>query len=72
MVEKLPYLQELGINTVLLMPAYEFEEVMPENTAQTMEQAALDYKKELPAPGQRKKAAQDQLLGIPEGALLCA
>lgn len=50
-VEKLPYLRELGINTILLMPAYEFEEVMPENTAQTMEQAALDYKKELPVPG---------------------
>lgn len=50
-VEKLPYLQELGINMTLLMPAYEFEEVMPVNTAQTMEQAVLDYKKELPAPG---------------------
>lgn len=50
-VEKLPYLQELGINTILLMPAYEFEEVMPENTAQTMEQAALDYKKALPKSG---------------------
>lgn len=50
-VEKLPYLQELGINMTLLMPSYEFEEVMPENTAQTMEQAVLDYKKELPEPG---------------------
>lgn len=54
-VEKIPYLQELGINMALLMPAYEFEEVMPENTAQTMEQAVLDYKKELPAPGAENK-----------------
>lgn len=42
--EKIPYLRELGINTVLLMPAYEFDEVMPENALQTMEQAARAYK----------------------------
>lgn len=74
--EKLPYLQELGINTVLLMPAYEFEEVMPENTAQTMEQAALDYKKELPAPGTEEQKPprinywgyQKGLYYIPKGA----
>ncbi len=75
-VEKLPYLQELGINTVLLMPAYEFEEVMPENTAQTMEQAVLDYKKKLPAPGAEDKKMprinywgyQKGLYYVPKGA----
>lgn len=50
LVEKIAYLKELGINMVLLMPAYEFDEVMPENTARTMEQAVLSYKKELPPP----------------------
>lgn len=75
-VEKLPYLQELGINTVLLMPAYEFEEVMPENTAQTMEQAVLDYKKALPEPGTEEKKPprinywgyQKGLYYVPKGA----
>ncbi len=75
-VEKLPYLQELGINMALLMPAYEFDEVMPENTAQTMEQAALDYKKELPPPGSEEKRAprinywgyQKGLYYVPKGA----
>lgn len=75
-VEKIPYLQELGINTALLMPAYEFEEVMPENTAQTMDQAALDYRKELPAPGTEEKKPprlnywgyQKGLYYVPKGA----
>lgn len=48
--EKIPYMQELGINMALLMPAYEFDEVMPESTAQTMEEAVLSYKQELPKP----------------------
>lgn len=30
--EKIPYLKELGINQVILMPAYEFDEVMREET----------------------------------------
>lgn len=75
-VEKLPYLRELGINTVLLMPAYEFDEIMPENTAQTMEQAVLDYKKKLPAPGTEDKKPprinywgyQRGLYYVPKGA----
>nr|MDE7246999.1 hypothetical protein [Lachnospiraceae bacterium] len=53
--EKISYMQELGINMALLMPAYEFDEVMPENTAQTMEQAVLSYKQELPKPGEEEK-----------------
>lgn len=48
-VEKLPYLRELGINMALLMPAYEFDEVMPESTALTIEQVALNYRKEMQA-----------------------
>ena len=56
LTEKIPYLQELGINMVLLMPAYEFDEVMPENnTAQTMEQAVLSYTQKLPSPGEEEE-----------------
>lgn len=55
LVEKIPYLKELGINMVLLMPAYEFDEIMPENTAKTMEQAVLSYKQELPPPDESEK-----------------
>lgn len=47
-VEKIPYLQELGINMVLLMPAYEFDEVMQEHVLQTAEEAALSYRQKLP------------------------
>lgn len=47
-VEKLPYLRELGINMVLLMPAYEFDEVMPDNAPKTMEEAVLSYRRKLP------------------------
>lgn len=53
--EKISYMQELGINMALLMPAYEFDEIMPENTAQTMEQALLSYKKELPKPNEEEQ-----------------
>ena len=45
-VEKIPYLQDLGITSVLLMPTYEFEEIMERITpsAMTMEQAAASYR----------------------------
>lgn len=46
-VEKIPYLQELGINMVLLMPTYEFDEVMPDHNLQTMEEAVLSYQQKL-------------------------
>ncbi len=44
--EKIPYLKELGITSLLLMPSYEFDEVLfPENSpAMSMEQAAVSYK----------------------------
>lgn len=49
--EKIPYLQELGITSLLLMPAYEFDEMLPqENLTQpvSMEQAAASYMRMLP------------------------
>lgn len=45
--EKIPYLHELGITSVLLMPSYEFDEIMIREKASavmTMEQAAAYYK----------------------------
>ncbi len=73
--EKIPYMQELGINMALLMPAYEFDEIMPENTAQTMEQAVLSYKQELPKPDEDGKKPrlnywgyQAGLYYVPKGA----
>lgn len=46
-VEKLPYLEELGITSALLMPCYEFDEIMERiapYAAMTMEQAAASYR----------------------------
>lgn len=41
-VEKIPYLKELGITAVLLMPSYEFNEVLPApQQPSTMEQAMM-------------------------------
>ncbi len=51
-VEKIPYLKELGITSLLLMPAYEFDELLVrENNTQpmSMEQAVASYMQELPA-----------------------
>ncbi len=53
--EKISYMQELGINMALLMPCYEFDEIMPEYTAQTMEQAILSYRQELPSSDEKEK-----------------
>lgn len=50
--EKIPYMKELGITSVLLMPAYEFDEIMTQdsiNQPMSMEQAAASYMQELPA-----------------------
>ncbi len=44
-VEKIPYLKELGITSVLLMPSYEFDEVFKEEKQlMGIEQAATAYK----------------------------
>ena len=75
-MEKIPYLQDLGINMALLMPCYEFDEIMPENTAQTMEQAILSYRQELPSDDEKEKKKprinywgyQPGLYYVPKGA----
>lgn len=49
--EKIPYLKELGITSLLLMPAYEFDELLlQENNTQpkSMEQAAASYMQKIP------------------------
>lgn len=66
--EKIPYMKDLGINMALLMPAYEFDEIMPESTAQTMEQAVLSYKQELPKPdGEDNKKPRLNYWGYQQG-----
>ncbi len=67
LTEKIAYLQELGINMVLLMPAYEFDEVMPENTVQTMEQAVLSYRQELPSEEKGEKKPRINYWGYQSG-----
>ena len=47
-VEKLPYLKELGVTALLLMPSYEFDEVLEKEKPLSIEQAIAAYK-ELPA-----------------------
>lgn len=47
-VEKIPYLKELGVTALLLMPTYEFDEVLKQDVKPlSMEQAITAYK-ELP------------------------
>ena len=49
-MEKIPYLKELGITAVILMPSYEFDEVLlPERRKQpvSMEEAVATYKEPL-------------------------
>ncbi len=49
-VEKIPYLKELGITSVLLMPAYEFDEIQIQTNMQTalMMEKAIDVCKQCP------------------------
>ena len=47
LTEKIPYLKELGITSVLLMPAYEFNEIQVQENipaALSIEQAAISYR----------------------------
>lgn len=51
LTEKIPYLKELGVTSLLLMPAYEFDEIMDQDyssDSMSMEQAAASYA-QLPA-----------------------
>ncbi len=41
-IEKLPYLRELGINQIVLMPCYEFDEIIRPRKPGTMDE--IDYK----------------------------
>ena len=41
-IEKLPYLKDLGINQIVLMPCYEFDEIIRQRKPQSMEN--IDYK----------------------------
>ena len=45
LVEKIPHLKDLGINQIVLMPCYEFEEVMRPGDSQSMEN--IDYRADL-------------------------
>lgn len=61
-VEKIPYLRELGITSVLLMPSYEFEEVMDSvqpSAVMTMEQAAASYRQPPEQAAVREGAGQE-------------
>jgi glycogen operon protein len=60
LLEKIPYLKELGITSLLLMPCYEFDEIMVQEPASqplTMEEAASSYMKELPSKDEEKEPA---------------
>lgn len=49
-IEKIPYLAELGITSVLLMPSYEFDEILPkEKQPLSIEQALASYKEPIPS-----------------------
>ena len=51
-IEKIPHLLDLGINQIVLMPCYEFDEIVRPNKPQTMEN--IDYKADLTAPAKKK------------------
>ena len=54
LIEKIPYLKELGITAVELMPAYEFEECEQEKDKQTIEYQIKHYDEPLPNKGEEK------------------
>ena len=63
LIEKIPYLLELGINQIILMPTYEFNEY-EEKTNKSLEY--LDYTKELDAANDNKPTLN--YWGFKEGA----
>lgn len=70
-IEKIPYLKELGITAVILMPTYEFDEIMlPEKRKQpiTMEEAVASYKEPIvPANEEENKPPRINYWGYREG-----
>lgn len=69
-IEKIPYLKELGITAVVLMPAYEFDEVLlPEKRKQpaTMEEAVATYKEPMHSEEEAEKTTRVNYWGYQEG-----
>lgn len=65
--EKIPYFRELGITSLLLMPAYEFDEIMVRETfivPQTMEQAAASYMQPLQADAEEDGKVEETVYKI--------
>ena len=63
-IEKIPYLKELGITAVLLMPSYEFDEVLqPDNRTSGPEQAVVPMEQ----PENKEAAARINYWGYQEG-----
>ncbi len=61
--EKIPYLKELGITSLLLMPSYEFDEIMAQESIQkpmTMEEAVAAYRQPLSQTGAETSAAKPE------------
>ena len=54
-MEKIPYLKDLGITTVEIMPAYEFDEVEIESEKNTMSYAMEHYSEQIEDPGKKKE-----------------
>lgn len=55
-IEKIPYLKELGITAIEIMPAYEFDEaVLPLESRLSMEEAARQYTQNLNDPKKSMK-----------------
>lgn len=66
-VEKIPYLHELGVTSLLFMPAYEFDEIMARRTSapMTMEQAVAAYKQPLtPAAADGKEGQPENVFRV--------
>lgn len=69
-VEKIPYLKELGITAVLFMPTYEFDEIiLPPEKKQplTMEQAVASYKEPILPDEEADKTFRLNYWGYKEG-----
>lgn len=81
LVEKIPYLKDLGVTSVLMMPAYEFDEIQIQESMQTalsMEYAAAFYKQvpgndieDVTDPEKREEAWKINYWGYRRGLYFC-